>query len=74
MTAKYLARENAFWRHNLKHKGPLFPHKQHFVEAHRGGMGIEPENTLRAFNNAIALGADSVELDVTNIHFHNRFG
>jgi glycerophosphoryl diester phosphodiesterase len=32
--------------------------------AHRGGAATRPENTLSAFANAIALGADGAELDV----------
>jgi len=32
--------------------------------AHRGGAALMPENTLPAFANAIALGADGAELDV----------
>jgi glycerophosphoryl diester phosphodiesterase len=32
--------------------------------AHRGGAGLRPENTLAAFANAVALGADGAELDV----------
>jgi len=32
--------------------------------AHRGGAALMPENTLAAFANAIALGADGAELDV----------
>jgi len=32
--------------------------------AHRGASGYEPENTIRAFEKAIALGADMIELDV----------
>ena len=32
--------------------------------AHRGGAGLRPENTLAAFNNAIARGYDGAELDV----------
>jgi glycerophosphoryl diester phosphodiesterase len=32
--------------------------------AHRGGAALRPENTLTAFANAIALGADGAELDV----------
>lgn len=32
--------------------------------AHRGGAGLAPENTLAAFENAVALHADGVELDV----------
>lgn len=32
--------------------------------AHRGGMAHAPENTLEAFANALALGADGLESDV----------
>ena len=32
--------------------------------AHRGGSGLWPENTMAAFDNAIAAGADGIELDV----------
>ncbi|WP_198087143.1 glycerophosphodiester phosphodiesterase [Variovorax sp. E3] len=39
--------------------------KQHFdLEAHRGGRGLAPENTLAAFNNAIDLGVTTLELDI----------
>jgi glycerophosphoryl diester phosphodiesterase len=34
------------------------------VFAHRGAKAIAPENTLPAFEQAIALGADGIELDV----------
>lgn len=34
------------------------------VIAHRGGAALAPENTLAAFANAKALGADGAELDV----------
>jgi glycerophosphoryl diester phosphodiesterase len=34
------------------------------VFAHRGGAGLAPENTLAAFDNGLALGADGIELDV----------
>lgn len=34
------------------------------VIAHRGGAGIMPENTLAAFQRAIQLGCDYVEVDV----------
>ena len=34
------------------------------LQAHRGGRGLEPENTLPAFENALALGVDTLELDV----------
>ncbi|MCS7221334.1 MAG: glycerophosphodiester phosphodiesterase [Anaerolineae bacterium] len=32
--------------------------------AHRGGAALAPENTMLAFQNALALGADVLELDV----------
>ena len=38
-------------------KGPL-------VFAHRGGSALAPENTIAAFDNGLALGADGLELDV----------
>lgn len=34
------------------------------IAAHRGGALLWPENSLLAFRNALALGADLVELDV----------
>ena len=34
------------------------------VYAHRGGAALRPENTLAAFDNGLALGADGLELDV----------
>lgn len=32
--------------------------------AHRGGAALRPENTMAAFENAVALGANGAELDV----------
>ena len=34
------------------------------LEAHRGGRGLLPENTLPAFANALSMGVDTLELDV----------
>ena len=34
------------------------------VFAHRGGAALAPENTMAAFDNAVALGVDGLELDV----------
>ena len=34
------------------------------VIAHRGGAGLAPENTVVAFDNAVALGVDILEFDV----------
>lgn len=39
--------------------------RQHFdLEAHRGGRGLAPENTLAAFSNAIDMGVTTLELDI----------
>jgi len=40
------------------------------VTAHRGGSGERPENTLDAFQNAVAIGADVVEFDVRSTSDH----
>ncbi|MBS0451118.1 MAG: glycerophosphodiester phosphodiesterase [Proteobacteria bacterium] len=34
------------------------------LQAHRGGRGLAPENTLAAFAQAAALGVDTLELDI----------
>lgn len=34
------------------------------LQAHRGGRGLRPENTLPAFENALAVGVDTLELDI----------
>lgn len=34
------------------------------IAGHRGAMGLEPENTMRAFRRAVELGVDEIELDV----------
>jgi glycerophosphoryl diester phosphodiesterase len=34
------------------------------IYAHRGSSGTHPENTLAAFREALAVGADGIELDV----------
>ncbi len=37
----------------------------HFdLQAHRGGAGLRPENTLAAFSGALALGVSTLECDV----------
>jgi glycerophosphoryl diester phosphodiesterase len=40
------------------------------VTAHRGGGAERPENTLDAFRNAVAVGADVVEFDVRSTSDH----
>jgi glycerophosphoryl diester phosphodiesterase len=34
------------------------------LQAHRGGRGLAPENTLAAFRNALSLGATTLETDL----------
>jgi glycerophosphoryl diester phosphodiesterase len=50
---------------------PIAPMKHRFfasdrprVLAHRGGAALAPENTIAAFDQGLALGADGLELDV----------
>lgn len=38
------------------------------IWAHRGASGYAPENTIEAFDKAVALGADGVELDIQLSH------
>ena len=42
----------------------FFGDGRRLVFAHRGGSGLAPENTMAAFENGLALGADGLELDV----------
>src|SRR5689334_9422050 len=43
---------------------PFFAASRPLVFAHRGGSALAPENTIAAFDNGLALGADGLELDV----------
>jgi len=43
---------------------PFFASSRTLVFAHRGGGALAPENTIAAFDNGLALGADGLELDV----------
>lgn len=43
---------------------PFFESSRPLVFAHRGGSALAPENTIAAFDNGLALGADGLELDV----------
>ncbi|NIP38269.1 MAG: glycerophosphodiester phosphodiesterase [Candidatus Dadabacteria bacterium] len=48
-------------------KHPFFnirKNDQVLIIAHRGGPGLNPENTLTAFKHAEHLGADAIELDI----------
>ncbi|HXT71925.1 MAG TPA: glycerophosphodiester phosphodiesterase [Vicinamibacterales bacterium] len=44
--------------------GHLFPTGRAAAIAHRGGSKLRPENTLAAFDHAVALGVDGIECDV----------
>jgi glycerophosphoryl diester phosphodiesterase len=50
--------------HSLAVRHPFFSSSRPLVFAHRGGSALAPENTLAAFDNGVALGADGLELDV----------
>lgn len=43
---------------------PFFDHPGPIAVAHRGGAGVEPENTMRAFERAVADGFRWLETDV----------
>ena len=42
----------------------MFQSSRPLVFAHRGGARLAPENTIAAFDNGLALGADGLEFDV----------
>src|SRR5262245_19201998 len=44
--------------------GDLFATDRVAAIAHRGGSKLRPENTLAAFDHAVALGVDGLECDV----------
>src|SRR5919198_366374 len=44
--------------HGDRHEGRAFD-----LEAHRGGRGLRPENTLASFGKALQLGVTTLELD-----------
>src|SRR5437762_5364508 len=46
----------------MRHR--FFAASRPLVFAHRGGSALAPENTIAAFDNGLALGADGLELDV----------
>ena len=49
---------------SLAVRHPFFSAPRPLVFAHRGGAALAPENTIAAFDNGLALGADGLELDV----------
>ena len=42
----------------------IYGFKKIKVWAHRGASGYAPENTMAAFEKAVEMGADGIELDV----------
>jgi glycerophosphoryl diester phosphodiesterase len=48
----------------VRRRHPFFVSARPLVFAHRGGSALAPENTIGAFDNGLALGADGLELDV----------
>ncbi|MEU7480144.1 glycerophosphodiester phosphodiesterase [Lentzea sp. NPDC042327] len=40
------------------------PHRDFDLQAHRGGIGLTVESTLKAFGKALALGVTTLELDL----------
>ena len=64
----------AAYRSGLTPPPPLAPTSAPWappkVTAHRGGSDERPENTLDAFRNAVAIGADVVEFDVRSTADH----
>src|SRR5712692_201276 len=60
-----MAAMNRFYQlDSLAVRHPFFSSSRPLVFAHRGGSGLAPENTIAAFDNGLALGADGLELDV----------
>ena len=41
-----------------------FPFPSFDIEAHRGGRGLMPENTIPAMLNALELGVNTLEMDI----------
>ncbi len=42
----------------------FYHHKQPLIIAHRGASAVAPENTMWAFHEALAVGADGIECDI----------
>jgi glycerophosphoryl diester phosphodiesterase len=57
-----MAAMKGFYPNSATH--PFFRSARPLVFAHRGGGALAPENTIAAFDNGLALGADGLELDV----------
>lgn len=66
MNARLLRRHlaDAFLAAPRAQRHPFHDHPDPLAIAHRGGMGLWPENTMLAFENAAALGVDALEMDI----------
>jgi len=53
----------SFWARPIPDH-PFFGDDRILVIAHRGGAGLWPENTIYAFEHAVELGVDVLEMDV----------
>ncbi len=53
----------SFWARPIPDH-PFFGDDEVLLIAHRGGAGLWPENTIYAFEHAVALGVDVLEMDV----------
>jgi glycerophosphoryl diester phosphodiesterase len=49
--------------HHGRHHGDHHQGRAFDLEAHRGGRGLRPENTLASFGHALQLGVTTLELD-----------
>jgi glycerophosphoryl diester phosphodiesterase len=54
-----VARTGAFFLFLIAQNATAFD-----LQAHRGGRGLRPENTLVSFENAIRMGVTTIELDI----------
>ena len=76
----------AFYLIWTKHRSqePVQPHYIVDVQAHRGGMGLYPEESLAAMLNAVDLGVNTLEMDLCitadkqvvlshDLYFHPRY-
>src|SRR5438067_12151077 len=52
------------WSDTRQVRHRFFESTRPLVFAHRGGAALAPENTMAAFDNGLALGADGLELDL----------
>ncbi len=52
------------YRSDMAHSHPYLDHSGPLAIAHRGGAGVHPENTERAFRHAVDLGFTHIETDV----------